>query len=169
SDDGLRFRSSTAKYIKGNIYVTGINALFVIDPLSGKTLQKIEAPYEFKVMASPLVTDEHIIMATARNGVVAYDLKTLKEVWNRPTGNALVYSAPYTGPESATVEGSVLRYKGKLLFGASDGFFYVLDEKTGGVLQKMNLGSPVFADVSVSNDTAFIADFAGNVFAVALK
>ncbi|PTS97095.1 hypothetical protein DBR11_17985 [Pedobacter sp. HMWF019] len=169
SDDGLRFRSSTAKYVNGNIYVTGINAIFVIDPLSGKTLQKIEAPYEFKVMASPLVTDEHIIMATAKNGVVAYDLKTLKEVWNRPAGNALVYSAPYTGPESATVEGSVLKYKDKLLFGASDGFFYVLNEKTGGILQKMNLGSPVFADVSVSNDTAFVADFAGNVFAVALK
>ncbi|TKC08735.1 PQQ-binding-like beta-propeller repeat protein [Pedobacter frigoris] len=74
---------------------------------------------------------------------------TLKEVWNRPVGNALVYSAPYTGSESGTVESSVVLHQGKLLFGASDGYFYVLEQHSGKVLKKINLGAPVFADITI--------------------
>ncbi|NRF41000.1 PQQ-binding-like beta-propeller repeat protein [Pedobacter foliorum] len=167
SDEGLRFRSSSGKYVDGKLYITGLNSIFVIDPKTGKTLQKIDADYEFKVMATPLVTDKYIIMPTAKHGVVAYDVNTLKEIWNTVTGNALVYSAPYAGPESGTVECSVVKYKNKLLFGASDGFLYVLDENSGDVLRKINLGAPIFADLSIVDDTVFIADFAGNVFAIA--
>jgi len=166
SDEGLRFRSSTGKYVNGKLYITGLNAIFVLDPQTGKTLQKIDANYEFKVMAAPLVTDKHIIMPTAKHGVVAYDVNTLQETWNTTTGNALVYSAPYAGPESATVECSVIKYKNKLLLGASDGYIYVLDENSGNVLRKINLGAPIFADLSVVENTLYVADFAGNVFAL---
>ncbi len=166
SDKGLRFRSSTGNYINDKLYITGLNSIFVIDPKTGKTLQKIDADYEFKVMATPLVTDKYIVMSTAKHGVVAYDINTLKQAWNRTTDNALVYSAPYAGPESATVECSVIRYKNKLLFGASDGFLYVLDENSGNIMKKINLGAPVFADLSVVDNTVYVADFAGNVFAI---
>lgn len=165
-DDGLRFRSSSGKYINGKIYITGLNTIFILDPLTGKTLQKIAATYDFKVMATPLVTEKYVIMPTAQHGVVAYDIHTLKEVWNRSTGNAMVYSAPYTGPESSTVESSVIKHNGKLLFGGSDGFLYSLDENSGNILQKINLGAPVFADLSVAGKTVFVADFAGNIYAL---
>ncbi|NQX37340.1 PQQ-binding-like beta-propeller repeat protein [Pedobacter steynii] len=169
SDEGLRFRSSTGIYKDGKLYITGLNTLFIIDPLTGKNLDKIEAGYEFKVMATPLITDKYIVMPTAKNGVVAYDLKTLKEVWNRPTGNALVYSAPYTGPESGTVESTVVKHGHELLFGASDGHLYVVNEDSGAVLQKLNLGAPVFADPVLLGNELFVVDFAGNVYALKIN
>ncbi|AOM76291.1 PQQ-binding-like beta-propeller repeat protein [Pedobacter steynii] len=168
-DDGLRFRSSTGVYKEGKLYITGLNTLLIIDPETGKNIDKIEAGYEFKVMATPLITDKYIVMPTAKNGVVAYDLKTLKEVWNRPAGNALVYSAPYTGPESGTVESTVVKYKNQLLFGASDGYLYVINEDSGIILQKLNLGAPVFADPALIGKELFVADFAGNVYAFKLN
>ncbi|SHG19097.1 outer membrane protein assembly factor BamB family protein [Pedobacter caeni] len=168
-DDGLRFRSSTGVYQNGKLYITGLNTLLIIDPLTGKNIDKVEAAYEFKVMATPLITDKYVVMPTAKNGVVAYDLKTLKEVWNRPTGNALVYSAPYTGPESGTVESTVVKHGNQLLFGASDGYFYMVNEDSGMVLQKLNLGAPVFADPVVVGNEVFVADFAGNVYTVKIN
>ena len=164
SDEGLRFRSSTGIYAGGKVYITGLNAIFVLDPLTGKNIDKIEASYDFKVMATPLITDQHLIMPTSTAGVVAYDLKTLKEVWNRPTGNALVYSAPYTGPGAATVESTVVKHGKDLLFAASDGHLYVINEKSGAVVQKLNLGAPVFADPALHGKQLFLADFAGNVY-----
>ena len=169
SDEGLRFRSSTGIYKGGKVYITGLNAIFILDPLTGKNIDKIEGTYDFKVMATPLITDQHLIMPTSTNGVVAYDLKTLKEVWNRPTGNALVYSAPYTGPGAATVESTVVKYRNDLLFAASDGYLYVINEKSGEVLQKLNLGAPVFADPTLNRKQLFLADFAGNVYGFEIK
>ncbi|WP_316747356.1 PQQ-binding-like beta-propeller repeat protein [Pedobacter gandavensis] len=169
SDEGLRFRSSTGIYAGGKVYITGLNAIFILDPLTGKNIGKIEGTYDFKVMATPLITDKYLIMPTSVDGVVAYDLKTLKEVWNRPTGNALVYSAPYTGPESGTVESTVVKYGKQLLFAASDGYLYRINEDSGKVLQKLNLGAPVFADPALHGKQLFLADFAGNVYGFELK
>lgn len=164
SDEGLRFRSSTGIYANGKVYVTGLNAIFILDPLTGKNIDKIEGTYDFKVMAIPLITDKYLIMPTSTDGVVAYDLKTLKEVWNRPTGNALVYSAPYTGPGAATVESTVVKYGKQLVFAASDGYLYLINEDSGKVAQKLNLGAPVFADPALNGKQLFIGDFAGNVY-----
>ncbi|WP_316842361.1 PQQ-binding-like beta-propeller repeat protein [Pedobacter gandavensis] len=169
SDEGLRFRSSTGIYEAGKLYITGLNAIFILDPLTGKNINKIEGTYDFKVMAAPLITDKYLIMPTSTDGVVAYDLKTLKEVWNRPTGNALVYSAPYTGPGAATVESTVVKYGNQLLFAASDGHLYRIHEDSGKVMQKLNIGAPVFADAALNGKRLFLADFAGNVYGFELN
>lgn len=168
NDEGLRFRSSTATYMDEKLFVTGLNSLLVLDPVTGKTLNSTETEYAFKVMAAPLVTDDLIIMPTAEDGLIAFDKNTLVVKWHRPTGEALVYSAPYTGPDSntptQTIEASVVKWGNTLLFGASDGFFYVLNETTGEIVEKINLGSPVFSEVSISGNTCFVADFSGNVY-----
>jgi len=169
NDEGLRFRSSTATFKDNKLFVTGLNTLFILDPKTGETIRMKETEFAFKVMAAPLVTDQLIIVPTAESGVVAFDKNTLALKWRRPTGEALVYSAPYTGPDSRkpvqTVESSVTRWNNKLLFGASDGFFYVLNEDDGDVLEKFNLGAPIFSEISVSGNTCFAADFGGNVYA----
>jgi outer membrane protein assembly factor BamB len=46
------------------------------------------------------------------------------------------------------------------LFGASDGHLYVVNEDSGAVLQKLNLGAPVFADPVLLGNELFVADFA---------
>lgn len=169
NDEGLRFRSSTATYEDGNLFVTGLNTLFTLDPKTGENIKMTETEFDFKVMAAPLITKGLIIMPTAENGVVAFDKNTLAVKWHQPTGEALVYSAAYTSPDNRkptqTVESSVVKWGNKLLFGASDGFLYVLDESNGSVLEKINLGAPIFSEISISGNTCFVADFGGSVYA----
>jgi len=167
-DEGIRFRSGTPAFYNGQLYVYGINKLHVIDPLTGKTVAAIAMRYDLKTMTAPVVTDKHIIVCTAADGMVAYDKTTYAQVWQFIPGEAMFYSAPYSRPVSATIESTPVKIGDHLYFGASDGYFYVLSAADGRVVSKYNLGSPVFAEVSVTGNMLFTADFSGNVCAFTL-
>ncbi|SFS46566.1 PQQ-binding-like beta-propeller repeat protein [Sphingobacterium wenxiniae] len=117
-------------------------------------------------MANPLLLENLWIMPTSTTGVKAYDKITLAERWHFQTGEALIYTAPYSTPDQhqpvATVESSIVKANGKLFFGASDGYLYMLDT-TGKLLDKVNIGAPIFAEVTVEGNQLYVADFAGNV------
>lgn len=167
-DEGIRFRSGTPAFYDGKLYVYGINKLHVIDPLTGKTVEEIAMRYDLKTMTAPVVTEKHLIVCTAADGVVAYDKATRAQVWQFVPGEAMFYSAPYSRPASATIESTPVKIGDHLYFGASDGYFYVLSAADGSVVARYNLGSPVFAEVAVSGNMLFTADFSGNVCAFRL-
>jgi outer membrane protein assembly factor BamB len=54
---------------------------------------------------------------------------------------------------------------GKVFCGSDDGFLYVLDLKTGKMLQGVKLGSPIKASVALANGFVCIADFDGRLHA----
>lgn len=165
-DEGLRFRSGGVTVMDDYLYTTGLNGLFMLDPKTGKNVNSRMTEDDFKVMGNPLVLEELLIMPTSTNGLKAFDRHTLQEKWTFTTGEALVYTAPYTTPDQRkgvyTIESSVTEVGEKLLFGASDGYFYVLD-KTGRLLDKINIGAPIFAEPTIEGDRVYVADFAGNV------
>lgn len=165
-EDGLRFRSGGVTAKDGYLYTTGLNGIFKLNLQTGEIVQKSIKTDDFKVMASPKIVEDLLVMPTSTNGIKAYDPQTLEEKWHFSTGEALVYTSPYSSPDQhklvGTVESSVTEVQGKLFFGASDGYVYMLN-KQGKLLSKFNLGAPIFSEITVDRNFIYIADFAGNV------
>lgn len=57
---------------------------------------------------------------------------------------------------------------GKVYFGANDGFIYCVDLRTGRFIWRFNVGTPVLGNLTIDNDTLYVADFGGNVWAIVL-
>ena len=165
-EDGLRFRSGGVTAKDGYLYTTGLNGIFKLNLKTGEIAQKSIKTDDFKVMASPKIVEDLLVMPTSTNGIKAYDPQTLEEKWHFSTGEALVYTSPYSSPDQhklvGTVESSVTEVQGKLFFGGSDGYVYMLS-KQGKLLSKFNLGAPIFSEITVDGDFIYTADFAGNV------
>lgn len=167
NEDGLRFRSSGVAVVGQEIYVTGLNTVFVLDKLTGQILRKKMFDYDFKVMATPVVSHQQLILSTSDKGIVALDKSTLEERWNFITGEALIYTSSYSTPDQnklvATVEAAVQQSGSDLVFGASDGYLYRLGEE-GNLKGKINLGVPILAEVLIKDNLLYVMDFAGNVY-----
>ncbi|MFU1855724.1 PQQ-binding-like beta-propeller repeat protein [Sphingobacterium sp. NGMCC 1.201703] len=167
NEDGLRFRTGGASADNTSFYVAGLNNLFQLDQKTGAVINKTQSQDDFKVMASPLLTEELLIMPTATNGIKAFDRSNLTEKWNFRSGEALIYTSAYSSPDQhkkvSTVESSIRYAAGKLFFGGSDGYLYILNPD-GTLVQKINLGTPILAEVTIQGNEVYVADFAGNVY-----
>jgi len=75
----------------------------------------------------------------------------------------LVYTAPYSKPDAATVESSPVLAGSMIVFGASDGFLYAVDKDNGRIITKINLGAPVLGGICLEGNDLFVADFSGNI------
>ena len=157
-------RNSSATWYNDTLYVASQNGFGIVDPLTGELKEYFkEDKYNFLVATKPLILGELIILGTAKNGMVAFNRYTGEEIWNFKTGESLFYTSPYSKPRSSTVESAPGLIKGKLVFGASDGFVYILNPVNGALIKKINLGSPVLAPVSKTGDGFVVADFGGKV------
>lgn len=171
NEDGLRFRSGGATVDGDRMYLTGLNTLFVLDKSKGTVLVQKKHDLDFKVMGAPLITDKQFITGTSGAGVCGFDKQTLDEKWRFDTRGALIftssYSNPNTGTHVGTVESAVLPYRNDLLFGASDGYIYRLND-TGKLVAEKRVGAPVLADPTLSDNLVFVADFSGTVHCIQL-
>lgn len=164
-DNGLRNRGASAAIHGDKMYIISDKTFFIMEPRTGKILTKKELPLSVDVTSTPLVTEEEIIFGTALDGLVALDRKTLEEKWRFKTGNALVFTAPYTRSAASTIETSPILAGNVVYVGASDGTFSALDRKTGKLLWRHTTGAPVLGSVALSGNTLFGSDFSGNVYA----
>ncbi len=166
TQDGLSSRGASPVLHEGLFYVISSKSIFIIEPKTGKIIKQKEVPERsLDVTSTPLITDHEIIFGTADKGVIALDKETLFVIWNTPTKQSLVYTAPYTTTPFATVETSPVLSNGIVYFGASDGYFYGLKAKTGEIVWKMRTGAPSFASMAISGNALFAVDFSGNVYA----
>lgn len=163
--DGMRFRESSTVIVNDTLYATANKNIILFDIRTGNKLIQKETGYKHKANSAPLVTDKYIIVGTADKGMLALYKDTLVEAWNFKTDSALFYTSPYTQSNEKTVETTPILAKDKLFFGASDGFLYALDLKTGRCLWKQNFGTPIFSSVALSGNMLFVADFSGNLYA----
>lgn len=138
-----------------------------IEPQTGKVLQQKELSANLDVTSTPLVTEQEIVFGTADRGVFALDKSTLFNKWKAETSPSLVYTAPYSSTPQAGVETSPVASQGVVYIGASDGYLYAIDQATGIIKEKYNLGVPVFSTVAVSGNRMIVCDFAGNVYCFA--
>ena len=164
SDNGLRNRGASAA-IHGNlIYIISEKAFFILDAQTGRTIVRKDLEYSVDVTSTPLLTDREIIFGTAQRGLVALDNQTLEELWNCEVGDALIYTAPYTRPVSATIETSPILAGNLVWVAASDGCIYGIDKRQGQIKWKHATGAPAFGSVAASGNALVATDFGGNVY-----
>ena len=168
-DDGYSSRSSSATWYNDTLYVASKDGIGLMDVHTGKMYKYFKTDYSLLVSTKPLIIDNLLIMGTRDNGLVAFNRFSGAEVWKVLTGDALVYSSPYTRPESRTVETPPVLVNESIVFGASDGFVYWVNPEDGEVIEKYNLGAPVFGAVAPYLNGFFITDFGGNVYRFIMK
>lgn len=169
SNSGM-FVVSTPIVFNDKVYLTSNNNIFVYDIKNGKLIDSESFEdnegnelYTFDTASTPYVSEGIGYYTTVNNGIVAIDLDTFESKWQFKTGKALIYTAPYSSGNSATVESSIVEKDGKLYFGASDGYVYCVDKASGTEIGKFAIGSPVLSGVTISGDNLIVADFAGRV------
>ena len=163
-DAELKYRSASVAWEGDNLYLLSSRSLFILDSGSGKIIVRKKLNCSVDVNSTPLITESEIIFGTATNGVIALSKQTLEEKWNFKTCPALIYTSPYSKPSSSTVETSPVVVGNTVFFGASDGILYALNRTNGKLLWRYKTGVPIFSTVSVSENTLYMADFAGNVY-----
>jgi len=169
TDKGYRFRSSSATYKDKALYAASLKGIGTINIHTGEMNDYIETPYNLQASTKPLVTGKSIIMGSSRQGLIAFNKETGEEMWHLKTGESLFYTAPYTKYSSLTVETPPVLIKDHVIFGASDGFLYVVNPENGEILQKINLGAPVLSAVTPYLNGFFVNDFGGNLYHFIIK
>jgi len=164
----LRFRSSTPLCVGENFYIAAVDGLFLINGKTGKILYETAYPgYNFNVTAEPvLVKGENydiLYINTGNKGIIAVRLDTYEMIWNFETGESMVYTSPYSGIGSKTVEGTPFVEKDRIYFGASDGCLYCLNRQTGALISKLQVGAPIFTAVTKNNGNIAAMDFGGRL------
>ena len=168
-DEGYSSRSSSATWFNDTLYVASKDGIGLMDVHTGEMYKYFKTDYSLLVSTKPLIIDDLLVMGTRNNGIVAFNRFSGEEVWKVVTGDALVYSSPYTRPESCTVETPPVNVKGSVVFGASDGFLYWVNPKDGSVVQKEELGAPILAPVTPYLNGFFVADFGGSIYRFVMR
>jgi outer membrane protein assembly factor BamB len=168
-DKGYRFRSSSATWKNDTLYVASDKGIGLLNARTGEIYKYFETGFNLTVSTKPLIINDLLIMGTKNNGLVAFNRYDGKVVWKVMTGEALIYTSPYSRPESHTVETPPVLVNESIVFGASDGFVYWVDPEDGEVIEKYNLGAPVFGAVAPYLNGFFITDFGGNVYRFIMK
>jgi len=167
-DGGIRFRSGTPTTYKDRLFVQGINMLHVLD-LDGKTIDSIPVKGDLKTMTATAISGDQLWIPTAADGLMMYQLSTKEKRYTFMPGEAISYSAPYSRPPAPTIESTPL-VAGKYLFvAACDGKLYALDKDSGKVIDTLDLGAPIYADMTIVDGILFVADFSGNISAIGLN
>ncbi|MBV8253979.1 MAG: PQQ-binding-like beta-propeller repeat protein [Chitinophaga sp.] len=169
SDGGIRFRSGTAVNYDNKLYVHGINMLHMLNE-SGATVDSIPLKYNLKTMTAPAIAGNKVLLCTAEDGLVIFDKQSKQELGVFKPKQSLTFSAPYTLPPAAGIESTPLVAGNIAYVAASDGHLYVLNiSGKPEVIQDIDLGAPVLADMTLVNGMLYVADFSGNVNAFVLE
>ena len=164
SENGLRNRGSSAAMHGSLLYLISDKSFFILEAATGRVVVRKPLPYNVDVTSTPLLTDKEIIFGTAQKGLIALDNETLEEKWNALTGDALIYTCPYTRKGSATIDTSPVPAGNTVYVAASDGTVYGINREDGKILWKHATGAPLFGSVALSGNALVVADFGGNVY-----
>lgn len=190
-DSKIRFQSGTPIIHKGKLYSFNNTKLNVLEPKTGKILNSFDLGLDVEVGATPVVyADKYLITGTAQKGLISVDMETGKKIWEYKTGNALIFTSPYTSypfrgehtiegeepqEDTRTVNGKPLIIKDKVWFGASDGYVHCIDANTGDEKSavKYNIGSAILNSLvkgeGDNEDYIYCVDFSGNVWEIDTK
>lgn len=155
---------SSAAMHNGLLYYINNGTLTVREAKTGRTIIEKNYGTPLKNLSTPLITDGEIIFGTSLDGVMAVDASTLEKKWEFRTGRAMIYTVPMLHDPSSPVEPSPVMSGNIVYIGASDGYLYAIDRKTGLMLWKHAMGAPVLGPVAISGNALFAVDFSGNIY-----
>lgn len=164
SEHGLSDRGASAAIYDNLIYIISRQSVFIIDAKSGRTIARRELPMKVDVTSTPLLTDKAIVFGSSTDGLIAVDRETFDILWTTPLQDALIYTAPYSRPVSATVETSPVMAGGRIYTTASDGTLYSINPSDGKITWSYPTGAPIFSSPAVSGNALVVTDFGGNIY-----
>lgn len=164
-DEDIRFRSSTPVVIDDDtLLVADSDAVMLVSLSDGEIISKTDFEgYNFSSSAQSIYLDGVAYIPTANKGIIAYDVNSKETLWNFETGDSILFTAPYVGKGSKTVEASPVIDGDTLVFGANDGCLYALDIKTGNLIYKKQAGSAILGQSFVNGNKIYTASFDGYV------
>lgn len=166
-DNITRYADNSPVAFDGSFFYTSPNYITEVDPKTGEERVNIRIPYTVNSYSKPFVNDKYYIVGTTDKGVVAFNRKEgYKEMWNFRPNPGIFYTAPYTMDYQLTVESSPFLHSGNVYFGANDGYLYCIEAESGAFKWRFNLGTPVLTSPVIENGILYIADFAGNMWAL---
>lgn len=162
-DEDLRFRSSTPVLVDDKTILTADDdAIMLIDAESGEIISKtVFEDYSFSSSAQPVINNQIAYIPTADKGIIAFSLETKKLVWRFETNENILFTAPYKSKGSKTVEATPVLDNGNLVFGANDGYVYILNAQTGELVNYYFAGSAVLGKAAVLQDKIYTGTFGG--------
>lgn len=167
-DEDLRFRSSTPIAVDDKtILAADSNAVMLIDAESGVLTDRIVLEdYSFSSSAQPVINDGVAYIPTVNKGMIAFSLDSKQVLWNFETGENILFTAPYSGKGSKTVESTPVLDNGNLIFGANDGFVYTVNAQSGELISSQFVGSAVLGKVVVTDSSIYAGTFDGYVVCI---
>lgn len=163
NDENLRFRSSTPVFIDSRmILVADSNAIMIVNSKNGVIeSKKVFKDIDFSTSAKPIINGDTAYIPTVNKGVIAYNLIRKKIIAEFLTDENKLFTAPYAGEKSRTVESTPIIDGETLYFGANDGYIYAVDIKTNRIIRKYNVGSAVLGKIAVNKNRIFACGFKG--------
>lgn len=167
-DEDLRFRSSTPIAVDDKIILAAdSNAVMLIDAESGVLTDRIVLEdYSFSSSAQPVIHDGVAYIPTVNRGIIAFSLDSKQVLWDFETGENILFTAPYSGKGSKTVESTPVLDNGNLIFGANDGFVYTVNAQSGELINSQFVGSAVLGKVVVTDSNIYAGTFDGYVVCI---
>ena len=166
-EKGLTFTVATPYFYDNKLIVASGSNLAEIDMDNGKILKQTDIDgYNFDTGSTPAYVDGVLYYSTAREGIIAIPRDTLEVQWNYKTRTSLIYTSPYSSGEISTVESSVMLEGDNLIFGASDGYLYVVNLISGELVSEFNIGSPICNSVAFYEENIIVADFSGKITSI---
>lgn len=164
-DENIRFRSSTPVAVDGNtLLVADTDTVMLLNLADGSIISKTKFDgYNFSSSGQPALRDGVAYIPTANEGIIAFDINTKEMLWNFKTENSILFTAPYVGKGSKTVEASPKLDGNTLIFGANDGYIYSVDAHTGDLINKKQAGSAVLGKTALADGKVYSGTFDGYV------
>ena len=147
----------------------GRHGAVVFNPENGDLVRAMETPVSMAVSSVPLTFGDMAFCGTFRVGCCAFDLKTLKAVWDMKDtmGKAILSTVQYSGPQ-ITMEASPVMVDGNLVCAGADGVLYALNPADGKVLARFDVGSPLLATPVFADGRLFVPDYSGRILVFSL-
>ena len=165
NDDDLWSRTSTPFAIDDNtLLVAESDAIMLVSTADGSFISKTDMEgYSFSSSAQPAYRDGIAYIPTTNRGLIAFDTNSKEVLWNFETGEDMLFTAPYVGKGSKTVESTPVIDGDMLTFGANDGYIYSVDLKTCKAVKKVFAGSAVLGKAALAEGRLFAGTFDGYI------
>lgn len=171
NDEDIRFRSSTPVAVNDStLLVADDDAVMLVSLADGSIVSKTNFDgYNFSSSGQPAYLDGIAYIPTANEGVIAFDVESREMLWNFKPEESILFTAPYVGKGSKTVEASPVLIGSSLIFGANDGYIYTVDIKTGNEIKRELAGSAVLGEPAVADGKIYAASFNGYALCFSLS
>jgi outer membrane protein assembly factor BamB len=162
------FLNGTATVDGQNVFVVGQNnELIKLSLADGTKISSTRQSNCYNYAGAPVPAPGGLLLVGSGNsGLVAFDKDDLIEKWRFKPGNALVTTADYVMGKPQAVTATAALDGSTAWIPANDGWLYNIALTDGAVLEKINLGAPLLTKCIVANDTIYIGDMTGRVFAL---